>query len=171
MNAVEWLREYAPGFQELSDEERQAIIDFSFLWSLFEARSLNERGSASAIVNSASNWAASGHLTEDNFSRELAYFRERYVADGEFTRHFDHLNLRKNDEPDLVKRVLIREDVEPREIAAAVLIIVYRYRNNLFHGVKWSYALQGQFQNFSHANIALIQAIELNDELTPEEPG
>ncbi len=171
MNAFEWLREYAPGFQDLSDEERLAITEFSFLWSLFEARSLNERGSASAILKSASSWAASGQLTEDRFSRELAYFRDRYVADGKFTRHFDHLHLRKHDEPDLVKRALSRDDVEPRDIAAAVLIIVYRYRNNLFHGVKWSYALQGQFHNFEHANTALIQAIELHDMLTPGEPA
>ena len=97
MNAVAWPRKFAPGFQALSIEERQAITEFSFLWSLFEAKSLNERGSASAIVNSANLWGTSGQLTEDRFSRELAYFRDRYVADGKFTRHFDHLQLRKND--------------------------------------------------------------------------
>ena len=171
MSVVEWLNEYAPGFQGLSDGELQAITEFLLLWSLFEARSLNERGSASAIVNSANRWAASGQLTEDTFSRELAYFRDRYVADGEFTRHFKELHLRKNDEPDLVKKVLSRENIEPREISAAVLIIVYRYRNNLFHGVKWSYALRGQFHNFEHANTALIQAIDLHEVLTPGEPA
>ena len=171
MNAVEWLQTYAPGFHALSDDERQAITEFSFLWSLFEAKSLNERGSANAIVESANRWAVSGQLTEDWFSCELAYFRDRYVADGKFTHHFYHLHLRKNDAPDLVKKVLNREDAEPEEIAAAVLIIVYRFRSNLFHGVKWSYALQGQLDNFEHANTALMQAIELHDELNPGEPG
>ena len=74
MNAVEWLQTYAPGFHALSDDERQAITEFSFLWSLFEAKSLNERGSANAIVESANRWAVSGQLTEDWFSCELAYF-------------------------------------------------------------------------------------------------
>ena len=169
MNVVEWLEKYAPGFQALSGDERQAITEFSFLWSLFEAKSLNKRGSANAIVESANRWAASGHLTEDRFSRELAYFRDRYVADGEFTHHFDNLHLRKNDAPDLVMRVLKREDAESEEIAAAVLIIVYRFRNNLFHGVKWSYELQGQLDNFAHANTALMQAIELHDVLNAGE--
>ena len=62
-----------------------------------------------------------------------------------------------------MKKVLAGETSEPEEIAAAVLIIVYRFRNNLFHGVKWSYELQGQLENFTHANTALMQAIELHE--------
>jgi hypothetical protein len=43
---------------------------------------------------------------------------------------------------------------------AAVLIIVFRYRNNLFHGVKWQYKLEGQLGNFSAANDALMKVLE-----------
>ena len=50
----------------------------------------------------------------------------------------------------------------PKEVATVILIIVYRIRNNLFHGEKWSYGLQGQLNNFKHANEALMKAIELN---------
>ena len=165
MDTSDWLQKFAPGFQALSGDERQAITEFSFLWSLFEAKALNEHGSANAIVASAAQWAGGGRLTAETFGLELAYFRDRYIADGAFTHHFDHLHLRANDAPGLVRKVLNGEDATPEEVAAVVLIIVYRFRNNLFHGVKWSYELQGQLENFMHSNTALMRAIELHDDV------
>ena len=162
MNTIDWLQEYAPGFQALSGPELRAIEEFLLLWSLFEAKVLNEHGSASAIVASSARWARNGQLTAETFGHELAYFRNRYVVDDQFSHHFDHLHLRVNDSARLVRRVLHGEDEAPENIAAAVLIIVYRFRSNLFHGLKWSYALQGQLDNFMHANEALKRAIELH---------
>ncbi len=164
MDTIDWLEEYAPGFQALSKTERRAITEFLFLWSLFEAKVLNEHGSANVIAASSARWARNGQLTAETFGQELAYFRDRYVADGQFSYHFDHLHLRVNDAAGLVRRVLNGEDGAPGNIAAAVLIIVYRFRNNLFHGLKWSYQLEGQLENFMHANKALKRAIELHDE-------
>lgn len=167
MNRIDWLDRYAPGLQALTPEEHEAITHFSFLWTMFEARVLSTRASANAIVEASQRWAGSGLLVADTFGQEVAYFRDRYVADGKFTYHFNHLHLRRNDAPALVKKVLAGEATEPEEIAAAVLIIVYRFRNNLFHGVKWSYELQGQLENFTHANAALMQAIELYEKAEP----
>jgi hypothetical protein len=163
VNQIDWLDRYAPGLQALTPEEREAITHFSFLWTMFEGRVLSTRASANAIVKASQQWASNGLLTADKFGQEIAYFRDRYVEDGKFTYHFNHLHLRRNDAPALVKKVLAGKASEPEEIAAAVLIIVYRFRNNLFHGVKWSYELQGQFENFTHANTALMQAIELHE--------
>lgn len=108
-------------------------------------------------------WQEQGLLTEQTFKDELAYFRSRYCEDGKFTYHFDHLHLRAGDKPDLVKRALKGETADLSELAAAVLIIVYRFRNNLFHGIKWAYQIQGQLENFNHANAVLIQALELHE--------
>lgn len=163
MNRTDWLDRYAPGLQVLSPEEREAITHFSFLWTMFEARVLDTRANANAIVEASQGWAGNALLSADTFEQEVAYFRNRYFADGEFTHHFNHLHLRPNDAPALVRKVLAGEASSPEQIAAAVLIIVYRFRNNLFHGVKWSYELQGQLGNFIHANAALMRAIELHE--------
>ena len=85
MDTIDWLQKYAPGFQALSEAERQAITEFSFLWSLFEAKVLNEHGSSNAIVASSARWARGGQLTAETFGQELAYFRDRYVADSQFS--------------------------------------------------------------------------------------
>ena len=167
----DWLDLYAPGWKALTAEERETITHFSLLWTVFEARVLRTRASANTILKASRRWAGNGLLAADTFGQEFAYFRDRYVADGKFTDHFNHLHLRRNDAPQMVKKVLVGKDTEPEKIAAAVLIIVYRFRNNLFHGVKWSYELQGQLENFTHANAALMRAIELHEKAESRMPA
>ena len=169
MIPMDWLERYAPGFQALSPEEREAIMHFSFLWSLFESEAMNRRGDANALVAVARQWADADLVTEEIFEPQLAYFRDRYYLDGKFAHHFDYLNLSPADHPDLVKRVLKNEEAELHEIASALLIIVYRFRNNLFHGEKWAYQIHGQLENFKHANTVLMQAIELYRRLPKQE--
>lgn len=94
MNAIAWLNENAPGFRELSADVRNAIMEFSLLWSLFEARALDTQGNATAILATARRWAESGLLTTWTFEQALAYFRNRYYDGGNSTYHFDHLHLR-----------------------------------------------------------------------------
>lgn len=160
MNPIDWLCIHAPGFAELPETDRQAIFHFSLLWSFFEARALRTRGSASAILDVTREWASRGQLTLAPFDGSLAYFRARYVANGEPTQPFQGLALRNNDNPALVLSVLKGENTNVADSVAALLIVVFRLRNNLFHGVKWAYGIQGQRENFKHANAALMSALE-----------
>jgi hypothetical protein len=91
----------------------------------------------------------------------LAYFRQRYFANGVFTYHFDHLHLRPNDQIPLIRSVIDGSNNDPCRRVATVLIVILRYRNNLFHGMKWQYdELAGQLDNFTNANNALMTALE-----------
>lgn len=80
-NAMEWLKAKAPGFNHLSEDEQNAITDFSFLWTLFESRVLASNVSARAICNAVDNWDQTGTLIATIFDEELAYFRNRYYED------------------------------------------------------------------------------------------
>jgi hypothetical protein len=157
---LDWLKAITPRLHQVSDEELSAISDFSLLWSLFEARILSTEGSASAICNVVEAWQRAGALDASSLDVELAYFRQRYFANADFTYHFDHLHLRRNDQVALVRAVISGTNNEPRDRVAAVLIIIFRYRNNLFHGVKWQYWLAGQFDNFTAANNVLMKVLE-----------
>lgn len=157
---IDWLRAKAHGFANLSKEEVSAISDFSLLWALFEARLLNTNGSASSICDMVDRWQKDGTLDAPSFDPELGYFRQRYFANGAFTDHFDHLHLRKNDQETLVRAVIDGSGNDPRERVAAVLIITWRYRNNLFHGVKWQYELADQLGNFTAANAILMKVLD-----------
>jgi hypothetical protein len=39
MDPISWLEESQPGFDQIGKDERDAIRDFSLLWSLYEERS------------------------------------------------------------------------------------------------------------------------------------
>jgi hypothetical protein len=90
----------------------------------------------------------------------LDYFVARYVTGGDFTQHHQSLNLRAKDGA-VVNGVLLGNLTRPWERLAAALLIVYRYRNNLFHGPKWEYDVQGQQTNFETATALLIAVLEM----------
>jgi len=165
MNPIEWLSRKAPGFSELSAEEREAIMHFSLLWSFFEAEVLNTNASANSILACIHGWDSTDRLRLELFTESLAYFQARYFQNGQLTKHFSDLSLRQNDNPALVGSVLKRENTNHADSVAALLIIVLRLRNNLFHGVKWAYGIHGQLDNFTNANAALIAAMETHGQL------
>lgn len=159
MNPIRWLEQNAPGFDMLPKQDRAVIAHFALLWSFFEARTLSTRGSAHAIIALTQEWSAQGRLTIEPFSKSLMYFQQRYYANGVGTNYLTGLNLRRNDCPKLVHAVLKGENTNPVDCVAALLIVVYRLRNNLFHGAKWAYGIRGQLHNFTHANTTLMNAL------------
>lgn len=165
LTGTSWLRTRAPGFAALTDAEVASVADFTFLWTLFEARVLDAQVSARKICEVVGAWERSGTLDAAAYDGELGYFRRRYFAGGRFTYYFDGLNLRANDRPELVAAVLDGSDDDPRRCVTASLIIIFRYRNNLFHGLKWQYRLSGQLDNFTCANAVLARALERHGRL------
>ncbi|TPL35575.1 hypothetical protein [Mesorhizobium sp. B2-4-8] len=161
----QWLETRAPGFRDLPDPDRRAIFDFSFLWSLFEAQIMDNFARADRIRERIDAWAAAGTLEAELYDAELAYFRGRYFADGELTYHFPLLALRPADHPDLVEAVITGANNDPRDRMLALLMIVWRLRNNLFHGAKWAYQIRDQRANFTHANAILMRLLDQHGQL------
>ena len=161
-----WLEENTLGYRELKYYERSAIFHFLLLWSLFEARVLKRDGSICEIEKATKRWAGDGLLNKEIFEPQVDYFRNRYFVNDNCTCHFRNLKLPLGYLSNLVKDGLSNLDASPYDVAIAILIIVYRIRNNLFHGEKWTYELRGQLDNFNHANVTLIKAIELNNKAT-----
>ena len=155
-----WLIEKVPGYAALPGPDRDAIKTFALLWSLFEAKVMGAEASARKIALAVDRWDAAGALAAELYDNEVAYFRDRYFENGEFTFRFDKLQLRKWDLPDMIAAGIRGDADTPRERVLTVLIIIWRFRNNLFHGEKWTYDLQGQLDNFSHANAVLMRVLE-----------
>ena len=165
MKPIDWLCAKAPGFSALSEDERAAIMHFSLLWSFFEAEALHANASAKSILALVHEWASNGRLNKALFAPSLAYICARYFDHGSLTEHFGGLNLRRNDSPELVGAVLKGENKNDADSVAVLLIVVFRLRNNLFHGVKWAYGIRGQLDNFTNANVALMAALETHGHL------
>ncbi|MDO6453956.1 hypothetical protein Q4490_10310 [Neptunomonas phycophila] len=153
------IERIAPGVANLSPEEHEALQRFTLLWTLFEAQVLENNASVrkiSEIVDSLDVHVVEG----DWFKEQLVYFRERYVEDGNTNYRFGHLHLRNNDNPERVRSVLVENNEDPKTQLIACLTIVYRFRNNFFHGLKWAYGLQDQFDNFTHSANLLKMCLE-----------
>jgi hypothetical protein len=160
-----WLEAHAPSFRDLPDQDRRAIFDFSLLWSLFEAQIMGYSAGPASIRKRVEAWASDGTLDAGVYDAELAYFRNRYFADGVLTYHFPHLQLRHADHPDLVQAVIEGANDNPRDKVLCLLMIVWRLRNNLFHGAKWAYQLRDQRENFMQANSVLMRMLERHGHL------
>lgn len=162
MSPIEWMEQHEYGFAALQQQERDAIQHFTMLWTLFEARLLKTNASSKAILALVSDWNAKGVLDPAVFEPSFLYFRERYFPNGNESPYFAGLELRPSDSPELVRSVLDGSNAAPSDKIAALLIIVYRLRNNLFHGLKWAYGIGGQRDNFEQASRALMAALPLS---------
>jgi hypothetical protein len=69
------------------------------------------------------------------------------------------------DHPALVQAVIEGANDDPRDRMLALLMIVWRLRNNLFHGAKWAYQLRDQRENFTQANSVLMRMLEQHGQL------
>ncbi|AOR59370.1 hypothetical protein [Pectobacterium parmentieri] len=153
------IERIAPGVANLSPEEHEALQRFTLLWTLFEAQMLGSNASVRTISEKVQNIDPQ-IIRGGWFAEHLEYFCNRYVDDGNTNQLFENLHLRSNDNPGLVRTVLTGENVDLASQLICCLIIVYRFRNNFFHGVKWAYDLRGQFDNFSHSACLLRAFLE-----------
>lgn len=153
------IERIAPGVANLSPEEHEAIQRFTLLWTLFEAQVLQNNASVNKIAEIVDNLDIQV-VDDDWFKEQLIYFKERYVGGGNTNYRFDHLQLRNKDDPERVRSVLVGENEDPKDQLIACLTIVYRFRNNFFHGLKWAYGIQEQFDNFTHSASLLKMCLE-----------
>jgi len=166
MNPSEYLVKRVQGYAQLTEQERHAIQQFSLLWSAFENSVCDTRANPPALLRIPARLAERAELDMNIFEGPLAYFRDRYYQGGHFTHFFDGLRLNEgsNVNARLVSNVISGVEHDPLKVLGALLLIVHRYRNNLFHGVKWQYGIAGQQENFQHACVVMMAVM---DRLTP----
>jgi hypothetical protein len=162
MHPMSWLEKTAPGFDQLNADERAAIRDFLFLWSFYEGTALNTSGGAAAIVADVNRLKEAGKLNLDSIAAPIEYFLSRYFNGNGLTYAYSMLHLRQNDMPHLVEAVLRKQSQDVAQILSAILIIVLRLRNNLFHGEKWAYGIKDQLNNFRNANAILMAVMDMH---------
>jgi len=155
-----WLETHATGFRELDQRERDAIADFSLLWSLFELRILDNRGSITALYGSVDEWASQSSIDENLYAEELQYFRERYLVAAHHKSNFIGLRIDNPKQVKFIQNVLSEKRSSKSDCLKACLVIVYRYRNNLLHGEKWKHGMEGELSNFHTANSLLMKLLD-----------
>ena len=78
------------------------------------------------------------------------------------TDRFERLEFRSADCREHVEAVLRSEKKDPESQLLAVMIIIYRLRNNLFHGLKEMDTLNGQVPNLTMACRVLAAIVKVS---------
>ena len=144
---INWIN-YKYG-TNLTEEDLSEIRNFTLLWNIFDNTIFKNSFSIERLEQTIIN----RNLQLAPFQDVLVYFKDRYVIDGATNDRFDHLNFRRSDREDLVRNVLTGVNNVDHEKILALGIIVYRFRNNLFHGNKNFMEIEQQTDNFRNANM------------------
>ncbi|SDH81998.1 hypothetical protein [Myroides phaeus] len=161
---INWLNQrYDTSFTE---NNIQSIKDFLLIWNLFEGKFFETSFSIDKLERILKNT----DIDINCFLPYLEYFKNRYVnqEDNTINERFRFLHFRRNNREDFVTEVLLNNKDIPiyietntqYEIVLAISIIVYRFRNNLFHGIKNIQHVAQQEENFVTANGFLRTIIE-----------
>lgn len=143
---------------DIGSSNLDAVRNFLVLWNQFEAKLFNCNFSASDAINKSVTLKINDGITDNT----LHYFKQRYISNGKINNQFLRLEFRSNDNQPLVEDVLFGNNKNDRDIIAAIIIIISRYRNNLFHGIKDARLSMSQRQNFEYANDFLLTCLEWN---------
>lgn len=154
---IAWLEQKVPEFALLPENEKSEIIDFSLLWSFFEGTILNGKANVPTFRTFVGNLEQNGTLDQLDFNDYWAYLRKRYLINGDYSEYFHYLYVDKSGNPPEVHQMLKGQSPSKAVLLIGCLIVIYRLRNNLFHGEKWRYQLQDQYANFRQANSLLIK--------------
>lgn len=157
---VEWISRQAPGFGQLSLEERNAIADFSMVWSFFEGTRLGGSGGMPTIRQFAEGLEAHGAIGRCEINTYLPYLKHRYIEGGQLNYRFHHLHINRSGNPPEIIDALQNDNASEKTKLIGCLGIIFRLRNNLFHGEKWHYELREQERNFSNATSFLLKCMQ-----------
>ncbi|MFC2119814.1 hypothetical protein ACFLQ4_01955 [Bacteroidota bacterium] len=161
-NVRDWLNNHFPN-AEFNRNEVNPVTDFSLMWNHFE-NILGERNinitRLEAIATDTTQISGDSTFYQNYFD----YFKNRYIKEDNTTNElFENLSFRPGDKKDFVATVLKGDDNNAANTIEAILIIIYRIRNNFFHGEKQLHNIYTQYDNFNIANKFLAEILTINN--------
>jgi hypothetical protein len=157
----QWLRRNIETMTTFSDEIYTSISDFSIMWAIFEGTQLKDLEEDKAVVDELEDIAKRVSQCIASLDYARSYWAQRYIdANGQAKDKFEKLGFSHKPHSDFVLRVLNGQSANAVEYVHALLLIVYRLRNNLFHGEKDMTKVNGQVENLTYAALVLKDVIQ-----------
>lgn len=152
-----WIQQNIQHSAQLEPNTLEAVSNFTLMWSIFEASEAYNENVVDQI--GAFSKRVARYMPLDAIDSQLSYWSKRYIHEsGEPTKHFDYLYFRDDSQTEKSLDVLRNKETSFEDKIEVCLLIVYRYRNNLFHGIKDITLLNAQVENLRNA-IELLQII------------
>ena len=146
----------------LDEKAIKSIKDFSLVWNIFEDRACGNHPSLSMFEKFIDSISASLDSAEKITTNTFEYFEKKYVDKDKINLRFTFLNLRVSDNRAFVEGTLLAKTPSLRDKALASLIIISRYRNNLYHALTDMTQIHEQKENFRIANRFLATTLEIS---------
>lgn len=163
-----WIIDYL--HVDLNEASLKPVLAFLLYWNTFEARLFERNFRTEPLKAEDILISIEDSIVNDSF----VYAKQRYVSPGgHLTPKFNRLgfrNRRKNEEETsdekYVREVLLSEEPSAHDQLNAIIIIIYRIRNNLFHGEKGIQNASGQTDLLNWACRILGECLLQNEEDT-----
>lgn len=153
---LQWINEKF--HSNLTNDDLNSVNDFLLLWSIFEKQACNNQGNIDCILRFVENNYE--RMDYDVINPIFHYFSNRYIQNGQITHRFQYLRLPNDRLHDFVSGTLMSQESTNLDKLKACLLIVFRFRNNLFHGEKNILTINNQIDNFSNSNELIKHLIE-----------
>jgi len=153
---LDWINERF--HSSLTEENLNSVNDFLLLWSLFEKQICNNDANNNCLLRFAERDIDLFDIVVIN--RVYDYLRNRYIQNGHSTNRFQYLRLPNQRYIDYILETFLNPESTQTDKLKVSLLIIYRFRNNLFHGEKNILTIDSQTENFRHSNELLKNIIE-----------
>ena len=166
IDELDWIMNFFNNSSDLKSEGIDRVRNFSLLWNLFEKYACKKNANVDSISKAVNNISAKETITPELITRHIDYFSTRYLnQDKSANIIFEKLKFRSNHSDQDIKQKIIatlrKSELDPNENLKALLFILYRFRNNLFHGEKNVIKLYEQVENFIVANDLLTKVLTI----------
>ena len=119
---------------QLNDDIVGELANFLLFWSLFEKRFCKQKTVRISFLQfSETNYKT---FSIDEINTAYLFFKERYVLNPNFQNRFDGLKITSEELRNFLIESFADENATKLVKVNVCLNIIYRYRNNLFHGSK-----------------------------------
>lgn len=164
---INWITDYL--HVDFKNKLLESVLAFLLYWNTFEARLFERNFRSESVRDDEINI----HIEDEIVSDSFEFAKQRYVSPiGTLNTEFKDLgfrNLSKNKEIETedekyVREVLLTDSPVIQNRLNAMIIIIYRLRNNLFHGEKSIQKALRQTDLLNWACRILGECISQNDE-------
>lgn len=159
-DAIQWIGKRQPSLQRYFDQGSHSLLHFALMWNMFEGELCDSSANSTKLREVSATLAQRGLMTHPTSQGFLKFVQERYWDGKELTGRFQFLHLRSVAEVATVSEMLSGQTTDPPSVAHALLLIVCRYRNNTFHGLKEITEVLGSPELFDQSAKFLSAALE-----------
>ena len=163
---IEWLKKYFDK-PHLNEQALKPVLHFSLLCNLFEHTyfTYDKRLNPKRLRSLAD--ISNNKLSDEYLNTIFNFLKERYFPEKELTPRFTTLRLNTKGNPNdytFCQSTFTANDPTKCNKTKTVFLVMYRFRNNLFHGQKNPETLNIYEQPFKEINKFLIHFIETTAE-------